>query len=235
VADVEALAVRLVGPVNQGRLRARDASPDWASPGVRSAVSRAWERVGASDPLLAGRYGDPKAVPFPELMSWLGLAGICIPHTGEPLVNGGPGDWQLPFTAAHEAAHLRGWAREDEANYLAFLVLSGDPDPALAYSAWGSALLYVAGALEASGALGQQAWARVLSTVDPGVRDDWRGSFAYWDRFRGPAMEAARAVNDVYLKTQGQSDGVKSYGRMVDLLLAWHRQTGETSVSPEPR
>jgi len=173
-----------------------------------------------SDPLLAGRFGDPKSIPFPEILSWLGIAGIYIPHTGEPLVNTGPEDWQIPFTAAHEAAHLRGWAREDEANYLAFWVLKDDSNPALAYSAWSTALLYVASALERAGPPGKAAWARVLATLDLGVRDDWKRSSAYWNRFKGPVREAASAVNDLYLKSQGQADGIKSYGRMVDLLLA---------------
>jgi len=30
-------------------------------------------------------------------------------------------------------------------------------------------------------------------------------------------------VNDTYLKANNQSDGVKSYGKVVDLLLAWYR------------
>lgn len=34
----------------------------------------------------------------------------------------------------------------------------------------------------------------------------------------------AAKVNDSYLKSNRQEDGVKSYGRMVDLLLADYRQ-----------
>jgi hypothetical protein len=30
-------------------------------------------------------------------------------------------------------------------------------------------------------------------------------------------------VNNAYLKTQGQKEGVRSYGRMVDLLIAEER------------
>jgi hypothetical protein len=131
--------------------------------------------------------------------------------------------------AAHEAAHLRGWCREDEANFLAFWVLREDKDPRLAYSAWATALLYTANALEGAGPLGVEAWKRVGSRVDPAVLADWRGSFAYWERFQGPARAAAQAVNDAYLKSQGQQDGVKSYGRMVDLLLAAGPQVWETS------
>jgi hypothetical protein len=35
--------------------------------------------------------------------------------------------------------------------------------------------------------------------------------------------EKADAVNNTYLKSNNQEDGVKSYGRMVDLLLAERR------------
>lgn len=194
--------------------------PDWSDPGLRGAVTAAYARVGAAEPLLGGRWADPKVFPVSEALSWLGIAGIFIPHTGEPLVNAGPADWQLPFTAAHEAAHLRGWSREDEANFLAFWVLRDDPDPRLAYSAWASALLYTASALEGAGPDGGAAWARVAARTDPGILADWRQMFAYWKRFQGPARELAQTVNDVYLKSQGQADGVRSYGRMVDLLLA---------------
>jgi hypothetical protein len=33
-------------------------------------------------------------------------------------------------------------------------------------------------------------------------------------------------LNDAYLKLNSQSDGVKSYGRMVDLMLAYNRSQG---------
>ena len=35
--------------------------------------------------------------------------------------------------------------------------------------------------------------------------------------------DAKETVNDTYLKANGQTDGVRSYGRMVDLLLAYYR------------
>ena len=46
---------------------------------------------------------------------------------------------------------------------------------------------------------------------------------AYWDHFDGKVAEASSRVNDTYLKMQNQTDGVKSYGRMVDLMLAYYR------------
>ena len=40
------------------------------------------------------------------------------------------------------------------------------------------------------------------------------------DRFEGKTAEVSTKVNDTYLKAHSQTDGVLSYGRMVDLMLA---------------
>ena len=45
-------------------------------------------------------------------------------------------------------------------------------------------------------------------------------------RSDGKVAEVQDKVNDAYLKGNGQSDGVQSYGRVVDLMLAWRRQGG---------
>ena len=42
----------------------------------------------------------------------------------------------------------------------------------------------------------------------------------FWDRFEGKTAEVSTKVNDTYLKAHSQTDGVLSYGRMVDLMLA---------------
>lgn len=51
---------------------------------------------------------------------------------------------------------------------------------------------------------------------------------AFWEQYEGPVAEASDKMNDTYLKANAQEDGTKSYGRMVDLLLALRRtQAGE--------
>jgi hypothetical protein len=83
-----------------------------------------WDRTGLGFeaaarryPSLAGRYLRPKPVLLSEAMSWLGITGIYSPFTGEANVNARVPDPELPFAAAHETAHQRGFAREDEANF----------------------------------------------------------------------------------------------------------------------
>ena len=38
------------------------------------------------------------------------------------------------------------------------------------------------------------------------------------------ATKAGNAVNNTYLKTSGDSSGLRSYGEVCDLLVSWHIQ-----------
>ena len=63
-----------------------------------------------------------KPVMLSPLMSYTHVTGIYSYFTGETNINTDFPDYTIPFTAAHEMAHQRGIAREDEANFIAFLV-----------------------------------------------------------------------------------------------------------------
>ena len=65
----------------------------------------------------------------------------------------------------------------------------------------------------------------------PEVQEDLRENTAFWDRFDTKVSKAAETLNNTYLKANSQSDGVRSYGRAVDLMLAWY-QSEEPSSGP---
>ena len=67
----------------------------------------------------------------------------------------------------------------------------------------------------------------IFQTLCKGAQIDFAVNSAYWKQFEGPVSEISSTVNDAYLKANRQEDGVKSYGRMVDLLLADYRQRQE--------
>ena len=60
----------------------------------------------------------------------------------------------------------------------------------------------------------------------PGARRDLAALEAWRQRYVGRAAAVHQRVNDAYLRAQGQADGVQSYGRMVDLILAERRAAG---------
>jgi hypothetical protein len=120
---------------------------------------------------------------------------------------------------AHELSHRYAIAPEDEANFFAFYMLKDSDDPLLAYSAHLYSLLYCANRLYSAD---YTAWTAVAATYSAGMRHDLKEYSEHWMQFKGPVSATVSKVNDAYLKSQGLSDGERSYGRMVDLMLAWY-------------
>ncbi len=170
--------------------------------------------------LFAG-YSSPKPVLASRLMSWCDITGIFIPFTFEANVNVDVPQYSQPATMCHELSHLRGYMREDEANFIAYLACRNSENTEFRYSGAMLAFLYANNALySADRELGQA----VYSSLYEGVQRDFSYNSAYWKQFEGPVSELSNTVNDSYLKANRQEDGVKSYGRMVDLLLADYRK-----------
>ncbi|ADU27994.1 DUF3810 domain-containing protein [Ethanoligenens harbinense] len=194
---------------------------------VRARVNDAYGRLSAAeDPsnmLLPRISAYPKAVWPSGLLAHFGIEGIYVPFTFEPTVDTGYPMFLWPFDAAHESAHLKGFAREDEANYWAYLADCASPDVFFQYSGHMNALLYLANAL---GSTDVSALSAQLEKLDTRAKSDINSYNAYVAKNQGTLSTAASKVNDSYLKVQGQP-GVMSYDAFVDLLCDRYRtQTG---------
>jgi hypothetical protein len=202
--------------------------------GVRPTLSRSLEAVRGSSERYAALHAPsapPKRVVLSIGLSYLGLSGIFMPFTAEANVNVDLPDSQLPFTACHELAHQGGIAPEDEANFVAYAACVQHPHADLRYSGALNAALYALGALAQS----DPQSARRQGQWSPAVRRDLAALTEWNERYRGPAERVSRAVNDAYLKTQGEAEGVRSYGRMVDLLILERRASSGGARSATAR
>jgi hypothetical protein len=223
--ELEALSVELVASANEARRGVGEDERGRAAleGGVAETLRRAVAASGAAArayPALQAPFARPKPVLLSTGMSYLGITGIYLPFTGEANVNVIVPASQLPFTACHELAHQGGVALEDEANFLAYAACLRHPDADFRYSGAFNAALYALNALAGV----DRARATRVALWSPAVRRDIEELRAWNERYRGPAETAARAVNDAYLKTQGVDEGVRSYGRMVDLLVLQRRR-----------
>lgn len=171
-------------------------------------------------PELAGNLGPPKQVFVPQLMSYLGIGGIYFPFTGEANVNMHQPAPFLPATICHEMAHQNGFAREDEANYLGYLACRLHPDPAFRYSGTLSALRVSMGTLRLYDSL--SFW-NLRQHYSPGLLRDLTATYAYWEQYQGPVGEMSSQMNNLFLRANRQEDGIKSYNRMLDLLIGEYR------------
>ena len=136
-------------------------------------------------------------------------------------------DYSIASTMCHEEAHLRGFIREDEAIYISWLVCGKSDNAEVRYSGVMEALILVGNALYRKN---PDLYSEVRATYSEQVNADLRANSEYWAQFEDTVISnTATTLNDAYLKANNQSDGVQSYGRMVDLLLAEYRaRTEET-------
>ena len=233
-AELSEVAEELVEEANRLRVPLpEDAGGVMRLPGgAREAFTRAprgFDTAARLHPLLGSPACPPKAAILSPLLSALGISGIYSPFTAEPLVNRELPDPDLPFNAAHELAHALGFAREDEANYLGSLTCRMHPDGDFRYSGALAASAYVLAALAWSD---ETAAHELHERRTASVRRDLAALEAWSSRHEGWLSRASRRVNDTYLRSQGQEDGLRSYGRFVDLLVAEKRARGRV---PGPR
>lgn len=192
--------------------------------GYRDVFKRSGEgyaKASALYPQLSGRYGSPKPVLLSKVMSYTGIEGIFCPFTSEANINVDIPKWSIPSTTCHEMAHQRGFAREDEANYISYIACTLHPDPDFQYSGALLALIYSMNALYDHD---RGAYAKAAADYSRGIIRDLNANNLYWQRHEGTVERISNRVNNAYLKANKQKEGVYSYGRMVDLLIAQYKQ-----------
>lgn len=188
----------------------------------------AYDGLTEAFPFLA--FDDPgvKPMAFSRLMSALDFTGFYSSFTGESNVNVDSPACMLPSTVAHELAHQRGFASEQECNFLAVLASTTSGDPVYEYSGWLMGYIHLGNALYQAD---PAAWQAIRDSLPDTVLADLASNNAYWASFEGAAADASQKVYDTILKGYGQEDGIRSYGTVVDLLVAYYRDTARTNGS----
>lgn len=176
-----------------------------------------------STPIFRGLKPTFRIAAGTPLLSRLGISGIYSPFSGDAHVNGEQPAWAQPFTACHEMAHQLGVAREGEANFVAWQVCSQSSDPGLVYSshmvALGMCLMALASEDAELGEAENRAYS-ISARMSEGVREDRELAAAWWAEKLGVLSDLSEVSNEVYLRSQGQEEGVASYDNLVDLMLA---------------
>lgn len=233
--ELESLCAELVDHVNRlhdklhgGPMKSRPVDIDVAR--VDAALDESFRRVTTHLDLHAS-FGEPrgpaKAIATSKLMSFLGLSGFYFPWTGEANYNDLPPLWQRVHTIAHEKSHQRGIMSEDEANFFGFLACIAAEDPFAEYCGY----LFGQRHLLRQLALRNEQRAReLIARRHPGVQKDVNDANEFWRTHRGWAMQAARNVNDRFLKIHRVRGGIESYGRVTRLLVLHSRTRSGTLI-----
>lgn len=189
--------------------------------GLTEKTRDAMRALGRQYPELSGWYPKAKPVFAWKILSLEFLEGIYGPYTMEAHYNPDIPAYNQPAVLCHELSHLRGFMREDEANYIAYLACSGSEDANIRYS---GLLLAYTHSINALCKADYERFAEVRSRLCEQANRDYAYHRAYWAQYEGPVSELSDKVNDTYLRANAQQAGSRSYGRMVDLLLGAYRR-----------
>ena len=184
---------------------------------------RAMEKLGQRYHRLSGHYPYPKPILNTWILSVQQTTGVYSPFTVEANYNRDIAYYDIPFTICHELSHLRGYMQEEEANFIGVLATIGADDLYFNYSGYVSAWVYAGNALAR---IDSTAFATLYSRINARTRQDMLYNNAYWQQFEGKPAEAHEQLNDAYLKLQGQTSGVRSYGHVTDLMLEYFTKNG---------
>ena len=175
-----------------------------------------YENIERELPCLAGPAVRAKGVYFSRLMSYTDFTGFFFPFTAEANVNTDFPPALFASTVAHELAHQRGVAKEQEANFVAVLASLAYGDTEYCYSACLLAYTHLGNALYSAD---YEAWKSIYLSLSEDVRRDFAANREYWAQFETPVQKVSNTVYEGFLYSYDQNMGLKSYGACVDLLV----------------
>ncbi len=156
-------------------------------------------------------------------LTYMGFAGYLNPLTGEANVDYLIPKITLPMTCSHEVAHQLGIASESEANFIGFLAANKNNDKYFQYSAHLLAYRY---ALYDLSLQDEILFKEFLEKTPKGILKNFKEIELFWKEYQNPIEPYFKMFYDNYLKINQQKEGIRSYSRMTNLLLAYDKKYG---------
>ncbi|MCI0392904.1 MAG: DUF3810 domain-containing protein [Acidobacteria bacterium] len=239
--ELESIGLQIVSGVNSNydlARGARDSIGERPLPITRDAIYKSIERSFQNESLLGeasqGEFSDPKPLLLSRLTTWAGVSGFYIPFTGEVTFNEDVPAYDLPMAIAHHKAHQRGYAREDEANFIGYVVCINSTEPFVRYSGY----LYGLKVLSVLSSGNLDRFNELRSRINEGPQADIREREAFWERMKSSTLGGvARRTFSAYLRINRVPRGIKNFDEDVPLIIGYYlkypqRQLPNADQSP---
>lgn len=177
--------------------------------------------------LLDGYYPKPKKIYYSNIMTQQYLAGIYFPFSMEANYNKLMYSSNMPSVICHELSHLKGYIREDEANFISFVACVNSDNDFIKYSGYLSVYNYIVNDIYE---YGNDEIFEKLKDVNELV--DYDNIFLKAEDFREiednsiisteKLSEATDVFLDSNLKINGINSGINNYNEVVKLLMCYY-------------
>ncbi len=154
---------------------------------------------------------------FGKTMNYSGILGYYNPFTAEAQYNPNLPSSYIPFTIAHETAHQLGFAREQEANFIGYLIGKDSENKDLRYSTHYFVLKSLLNYLEERE---PDFVTSVLQKYSSGMMRDQNSERKFMTEHQGFLDLFFEFTNDMFLKSN-QQEGSITYSYFIDLLVRY--------------
>ncbi|MDY3548069.1 DUF3810 domain-containing protein [Riemerella anatipestifer] len=156
---------------------------------------------------------------FSFIMNDTGILGYYNPFSAEAQYNPNLPDTYLPFTLAHESAHQLGYAREQEANFIGFLIGINSDNIDLKYSTQYFTLKSLLNSLVNTE---PQFVEKILNEYSDGMKRDRAYEKYFIKKHTGLVSHFFGLTNHLFLKSN-QQEGRITYSYFIELLIKYER------------
>ncbi|REC51663.1 DUF3810 domain-containing protein [Chryseobacterium piscium] len=156
---------------------------------------------------------------FGKTMSFTGILGYYNPFTAEAQFNAELPSSYLPFTLSHESAHQLGFAREQEANFIGYLIGVHSKNPELRYSTEYFTLKSLLNSMVDE----DEAFVKMtLENYSEEMKRDRLNEKKFVAEHQGYLDDFFGFTNNLFLKSN-QQEGSITYSYFIDLLVRYKR------------
>lgn len=157
-------------------------------------------------------------------LTYMGFNGYLNPLTNEGQVNTLIVPYKIPTTASHEIGHQLGFAKENEANFIACLSTMNHPDEYFRYSGYTFALSYCLSELyRRDEVLAEE----LMKEVNFGIKENFREVREFWESHTNPFEPIFIYTYNSFLVANNQPEGMRSYSYVVALLVNYYKSRGK--------
>lgn len=157
---------------------------------------------------------------FKNVMSYTGISGYYNPFTAEAQYNAELPSSIIPFTIAHESAHQLGYAREQEASFIGYLIGKNSDNLDLKYS---TEYFVLKSLLQSLAEKNHEFVKQLIANYSTKMKKDRAYERNFKIKHEGFLDNFFAITNNLFLKSN-QQDGSVTYSYFVDLLLRYEKQ-----------
>lgn len=157
---------------------------------------------------------------FGRVMNYTGISGYYNPFTAEAQYNAKLPPTLIPFTSAHESSHQLGFAREQEANFIGYLIGIHSNNADLQYS---TEYFTLKSLLRFIAPDDPEFVKSILNKYSSGMKRDRLYERVFVVRHQGWLDDFFGFTNNLFLKSN-QQEGSVTYSYFIDLLLNYEKE-----------